>query len=141
MSEQSSDTQSSINSDILETEDVTNSINNEIDITSILTSDDTQINKEIYSYNKNPEKRISKNKLTKYEFVRIIGERKTQLTAGAKPLIKVNPKSENLTYEEIAIEELKMNMLPLIIKRPVNEHYEIWKLSELDKSHLEHLFI
>ena len=32
--------------------------------------------------------RISSNRLTKYEMVRIIGERTKQLTLGAKPLIK-----------------------------------------------------
>jgi DNA-directed RNA polymerase subunit K/omega len=85
-------------------------------------------------------KRISKNKMTKYEFVRLIGERTRQLTMGAKPLIKVNPKSEKLSYEEIAIEELKKNMIPIKIKRPVIDHYEVWSIEELDKSHIEHLF-
>ena len=32
--------------------------------------------------------RISASKLTKYEMVRILGERTKQLTMGAKPLIK-----------------------------------------------------
>ena len=86
------------------------------------------------------DKRISKNRMTYYESVRIIGERKTQLTRGAKPLIKTNPKSNQLSYEEIAIEELKFKMLPFKIKRPVKNHYEIWKIDELQIEHLEHLF-
>jgi len=86
------------------------------------------------------DKRISKNRLTYYEFVRIIGERTKQLTMGAKPLIKINPKSSELTYEEIAIEELKNKMIPFKIKRPVKNHYEIWSIDELDVKHLEHLF-
>ena len=87
-----------------------------------------------------PSKRISKNKLTRYEFVRIIGERIQQLKKGAKPLIKVSKESESLTEEEIAIEELKLNMMPFKIRRPVKDHYEIWSIEELDKKHLESLF-
>ena len=34
------------------------------------------------------DNRISANRLTKYEMVRILGERTKQLTMGAKPLIK-----------------------------------------------------
>ena len=85
-------------------------------------------------------KRISKNKMTRYEFVRIIGERTKQLTMGAKPLIKQSKLSENFTYSEIAIEELKLNMTPFKIRRPVKDHYEIWSIDELDKKHLESLF-
>jgi hypothetical protein len=44
------------------------------------------------------------------------------------------------TYKEIAIEELKHNMIPFKIKRFVKDHYEVWKLEELDKKHLEPLF-
>jgi DNA-directed RNA polymerase subunit K/omega len=87
-----------------------------------------------------PEKRISKNKMTRYEFVRIIGERIMQLTKGAKPLIKQNKQSTELSYKEIAIEELKANMIPFKIRRFVKDHYEIWKIEELNKKHLETLF-
>jgi DNA-directed RNA polymerase subunit K/omega len=87
-----------------------------------------------------PEKRTSKNKMTRYEFVRIIGERIMQLTKGAKPLIKQNKQSSELSYKEIAIEELKSNMIPFKIRRFVKDHYEIWKIEELNKKHLEPLF-
>ncbi len=87
-----------------------------------------------------PEKRTSKNKMTRYEFVRIIGERVMQLTKGAKPLIKQNKQSAEFTYKEIAIEELKTNMIPFKIRRFVKDHYEIWKVEELNKKHLEPLF-
>ncbi len=87
-----------------------------------------------------PEKRTSKNKMTRYEFVRIIGERVMQLTKGAKPLIKQNKQSMELSYKEIAIEELKVNMIPFKIRRFVKDHYEIWKIDELNKKHLEPLF-
>lgn len=87
-----------------------------------------------------PTKRKSKNMLTRYEFVRIIGERVVQLTKGAKPLIKQSKLSDELSYQEIAIEELKTNMIPFKIRRFVKDHYEIWKIDELNKKHLEPLF-
>jgi DNA-directed RNA polymerase subunit K/omega len=87
-----------------------------------------------------PSKRTSKNKMTRYEFVRIIGERIMQLTKGAKPLIKNAKESNEFTYKEIAIEELKANMIPFKIRRFVKDHYEIWKIEELNKKHLEPLF-
>ena len=87
-----------------------------------------------------PNMRISKNKLTRYEFVRIIGERVVQLTKGAKPLIKQSKESESFTNQEIAIEELKTNMIPFKIKRFVKDHYEIWSIDELSKQHLESFF-
>jgi DNA-directed RNA polymerase subunit K/omega len=66
--------------------------------------------------------------------VRILGERTNQLTMGAKPLIKYN---KELSYEQIAVEELKLNMIPYKIKRPLpNGKYEIWTLEELYKDHL-----
>jgi DNA-directed RNA polymerase subunit K/omega len=85
--------------------------------------------------------RITRNKLTRYELVRIIGERTKQLSMGAKPLIIVNNKSEDLSYKEIAIEELKLNMLPFKIKRPHINSYEIWNLNELEKDHLESFLV
>ena len=87
-----------------------------------------------------PDKRTSKNKMTRYEFVRLIGERVMQLTKGAKPLIKQNKQSIEFSYKEIAIEELKANMIPFKIRRFVKDHYEIWKINELNKKHLEPLF-
>ena len=80
------------------------------------------------------EDRVTRNKLTKYEMVRILGERQKQLTMGAKPLIKNHA---GLPYDTIAEEELKLNMIPFKIKRPLpNGKYEIWTLDELDKEHL-----
>lgn len=87
-----------------------------------------------------PSKRTSKNKMTRYEFVRIIGERVMQLTKGAKPLIKQSKESDSFTYKEIALEELKSNMIPFKIRRFVKDHYEIWNIDELNKKHLEPLF-
>ena len=80
------------------------------------------------------ENRVSNNRLTKYEMVRILGERTKELTMGAKPLVK---NYKTLSYEDIAIEEFKKNMTPFKIKRPLPDgKYEIWTLDELYKDHL-----
>jgi DNA-directed RNA polymerase subunit K/omega len=80
------------------------------------------------------ENRVSSNRLTKYEMVRILGERCKQLTMGAKPLIK---NYKDLSYDRIAEEEFKRNMIPFKIKRPLpNGKFEIWTLDELTKDHL-----
>jgi DNA-directed RNA polymerase subunit K/omega len=74
----------------------------------------------------NPEDRIAPALLTHYEMVRIIGERTKQLMEGAKPLVK---NYQGLPYDRIAIEELKMNMVPFKIVRPMpNGTLELWKL-------------
>jgi DNA-directed RNA polymerase subunit K/omega len=81
--------------------------------------------------------RISPNRLTKYEMVRILGERVKQLIMGAKPMIK---NYEELSYEEIAEYELINNIIPFKIRRPLpNGKYEIWTLDELNKDHLLNL--
>ena len=80
------------------------------------------------------ENRVSNNRLTKFELVRILGERTNQLTMGAKPLVK---NINGLSYEKIAEAELLLNMLPFKIKRPLpNGMFEIWSLDELYKDHL-----
>jgi len=77
------------------------------------------------------DKRITINRMTKYEKVRIIGIRAKQIMTGANILIKG---IENKTPTEIAELELKHNMVPFKIKRRLpNGRYEIWKLSELEK--------
>ena len=80
------------------------------------------------------EDRQSSAKLTKYEMVRILGERTKQLTMGAKPLIK---NYKGLSYDKIAEEELLLNMIPFKIRRPLpNGKYELWNIEELYKEHL-----
>ena len=76
------------------------------------------------------EERITLNKLTKYEMVRILGIRAHQISVGAKCLVK---NIENKSPIEIAIYELKNKMTPFKIKRPLpNNTYEVWKIKELD---------
>lgn len=124
-------------SETLDTEDVIDTTD-ATDICNIVNLMTEEKPKEIKIADK--EKRISKNQITKYELVRIIGERTAQLTRGAKPLIKQNKNTDGLSYKEIAIEEIKLNMTPLKIKRLVltnnGYQYEIWFINELRKDHL-----
>lgn len=84
------------------------------------------------------ENRVSANKLTRYEMVRILGERTKQLNMGAKPLIE---NYEGLPYDKIAEEEFKRNMTPYDIIRPLpnGKDFEKWTLDELRKDHLLYL--
>jgi DNA-directed RNA polymerase I, II, and III subunit RPABC2 len=74
--------------------------------------------------------RLTKPYLTKYEKVRILGDRARQLVQGAKPMIK---NTTGLSHKEVALLELKNKVIPLIIERPIpNVGVEKWKLSELE---------
>ncbi len=97
-------------------------------------NEETELPSEHSSEYVSKENRISSNRLTKYEMVRILGERTKQLTMGGKPLIK---NYQTLSYDKIAEEEFKRNMIPFKIKRPLpNGKFEIWTLDELEKEHL-----
>ncbi len=75
------------------------------------------------------DQRTTKAILTKYERVRLLSDRTTQLTRGAKPLVK---NVESLTSKQIAELELKHDVIPLKIKRPLPDNtYEIWWTKEL----------
>lgn len=80
------------------------------------------------------ENRITKNTMTKYEFVRILGTRIKQLSLGASPLIK---DTKNTSYHDIALEELRVGMTPIIVRRVLpNNTIEHWKVKELQIDHL-----
>lgn len=97
-------------------------------------NEETELPVEHSSEYVSKEHRVSSNRLSKYEMVRILGERTKQLTMGAKPMIK---KYQGLSYEKIAEEEFKRNMIPYKIKRPLpSGKFEIWTLDELSKDHL-----
>ena len=54
--------------------------------------------------------------------------------------MKISKKILNLLHDQIAMEELKLDMIPFKIKRPLpNKKIEIWNISELNKKHLESL--
>lgn len=78
----------------------------------------------------NDEDRISRNILTKYEMVRLIGTRAKQISDGSKVFVKYDGVKSAIELAEL---EIKYKMLPLKIKRPLpNGKYEIWKISELE---------
>jgi len=77
-----------------------------------------------------PENRITKNVMTSYERVRILGTRAKQLASGAKPLIA---NVDGLDPKEIAKLELKHKMTPFKIRRPLpNGDIEEWSIKELE---------
>ena len=81
------------------------------------------------------DKRRSSNKMTRYEMVRIIGERVTQLKTLAKCFIK---NKEDFDYETLAMEELRLKMIPFkVIRRLPNNVKEEWLIEEL---YIDHLF-
>jgi DNA-directed RNA polymerase subunit K/omega len=135
------DIEEDVDSDIEEIEDVDESEQQECLVEKIIEDDndyeninESDIKQEIIEKIVEPNERISPNRLTKYEMVRILGERTKQLTLGAKPMIK---NYQSLSYDIIAEEELKLNMIPYKIKRPLpNGRFEIWTLDELNKDHL-----
>jgi len=88
--------------------------------------DDVPNDNEIFVAN---DKRITKPVLTKYERVRVLGERARQLSLGAKPMVKG---ALSLEPKEIAKLELQMGMVPLIIIRTLpSGKKEKWRIDEL----------
>ena len=114
-------------SEILDTEDV---VDNNCEISQLIYEDNNNNEERKIVAKKN---RISRNFMTKYEMVRIIGERTKQLTMGAKPMVKTD---KSLSYEEIVIEEFKYKVMPFVIHRPVLNHIEEWTCDELEINHL-----
>lgn len=91
--------------------------------------DDEEDLAKISDTNLSPNLRITKPILTKYERVRLLSDRTTQLTRGAKPMIK---NTIGLTSKRIAELELEHDVMPLKIRRPLpNGKYEIWYTKEL----------
>lgn len=83
-------------------------------------------NKENYLVGDN---RVTKPFMTKYEKIEILSVRTKQLSNGAKSMIK---NSIDMDPYEVAKLELKYNVIPLLIERPLpNNFVELWKVSEL----------
>ena len=82
--------------------------------------------------------KISKMIMTKYEFDAIVSLRTTQISMGAIPFVDiVDEIKSNIDLRKVAIQELKENKIPYLIKRPLpNNKYELWSLDELYKEHL-----
>ena len=69
------------------------------------------------------------NVLTKYEKTKILSERCQQLNNGSISYLK-DFHSDDIY--EIAFEELKQKLIPFIIKRPLSNTFEYWKLEDLE---------
>ena len=68
-------------------------------------------------------------KITKYELALLIGKRAKQIECGANPNVKVLPGQSAI---EIAEEELRQRKIPLIIKRPMGDHFEYWRPADME---------
>lgn len=76
-----------------------------------------------------PSKNTTKNILSKYEKVKIIGLRTEQLQRGSEPLVKWD---KEFDPRLIAIEELKQRKLPFMICRKLpNGSKEYYKLDDM----------
>ena len=74
--------------------------------------------------------RITKPILSKYERVRILGERAKQISLGAKPMLK---NVTTMDPKEIAKQELKLKVIPIVIIRTLPSGLkEKWKINELE---------
>lgn len=71
---------------------------------------------------------ITRPKMTQYEKALVLGKRATQISSGAKPNITVKV---GMTVVEIATEELRQKKVPFIIKRPIGNKFEYWKIKDL----------
>ena len=76
------------------------------------------------------DERITIPRLSKYERVRLFGDRAKQISDAAKSLI-ISEKSRSAM--DIAIAELKSKIIPLkIIRTRPDGKVEIWRIKELD---------
>ena len=75
------------------------------------------------------KKRVTRPRLTKYEYVRVLCVRIQQLAGGAKPMIK---NAKGLTDKNIAKQEIMSKSCPLIITRQLpSGDTEDWEVREL----------
>lgn len=88
------------------------------------------INIFIKNYNEIKKTYKTSRYLNKYEKTKIISERVQQLANNTKPLIP-NPQNYPDIYS-IAYEELRQKKIPFILKRPINNTFEYWKLEDLE---------
>jgi DNA-directed RNA polymerase I, II, and III subunit RPABC2 len=78
-----------------------------------------------------PTKNRTKNILSKYERVKIIGLRSEQLQRGADPYVEFDA-SKDFNPREVAIEELRQRKIPFMIKRQLPDgSFEYWRLDDM----------
>lgn len=80
--------------------------------------------------NYDPSKNSTRNFMTKYEYVKIIGLRAEQLQRGATPYVEFDKTRYNPM--EIAMKELDARKLPFMICRTLpNGEKEYWRLDDM----------
>jgi DNA-directed RNA polymerase subunit K/omega len=73
---------------------------------------------------------ITKNKMTKYEYTKILGMRAQQITMGAEPLIEISDDMKSAI--EVAEEELRQRKTPYIVARKINsKKFDFWKVEDM----------
>ena len=75
-------------------------------------------------------KNVTGNKMTKYEYTKVLGMRAQQITMGAEPLIKIS--NDMKSAIEVAEEELRQRKTPYIIARKINKKKtDFWKIEDM----------
>ena len=85
--------------------------------------------------------KISKPIMTRYEFNVVISTRTGQISLGAIPFVEIKDDiKSNMDLRKIALEELKQNKIPFIIKRPLpNNKYEFIRVKDLSLSAVKYM--
>jgi len=111
-------------------------------------------NKNFLSYTKEPfdecgkvlasldKPKISKKIMTKYEFNAIISMRTSMLSLGSIPFVDIKDEiKSNMDLRKIALEELRQNKIPFIIKRPIptTNKYEFIRVRDLNLSAVKYM--
>ena len=78
-----------------------------------------------YDFTKN----ITKPKITKYEKALLVGKRAKQLEEGANANVKVLAGQSMI---DVAEEELRQRLMPFMIKRPIGNLYEYWRIKDME---------
>jgi DNA-directed RNA polymerase subunit K/omega len=113
-------------------------INNNTSVLTYTKEPFDECNKILASLDKN---KISKLIMTKYEFNAIVSLRTSQLSLGAIPFVDITYDiKSNMDLRKIALEELKQNKLPYIIKRPLpNNKYEYIRIKDLNLNAVKYM--
>jgi DNA-directed RNA polymerase subunit K/omega len=85
--------------------------------------------------------KVSKLIMTKYEFNGVISLRTSQLSLGAIPFVDINDEiKSNMDLRKVALEELRQNKIPYLIKRPLpNNKYEFVRVKDLDLNAVKYM--
>ena len=85
--------------------------------------------------------KISKMIMTKYEFDAIVSLRTTQISMGAIPFVEINDEiKSNIDLRKVAIQELKENKIPYLVKRPLpNNKHEYIRVGDLNLAAVKYM--